>query len=151
MTEKETIGVLAVLKAAYPQQLNKTSEEEANAIIQIWLEQFKQTQGNIVMLAAQKLIATSTYFPTIAEIKEKIKKLHYEALFAIQQHDQFIEIGVGTKLSDEVLKNINYIYENTYSKDYEQTIFELVGAKYNPVNDLIEKENTSFLEFKEKI
>lgn len=141
MTEKESISVLAVLKAAYPQQLNKLSEAEANATIQIWLIQFNGIPGDIVMLAAQKLIATSVYFPTVAEIKAKIKSLHWEAWGAIQQHEQELEMGIGRKLSESVLQKVKYVYENTYDQrklNIEQGMFELIGAKYNQENELIE-------------
>ena len=134
MTEKEVLGILATLKAAYPQQLNKLSETEAGAMIKIWQAQFDGIPANILLLAIHKVIATSQYFPTIAEIKEKIKSLYHEAQWALMQDDQARrddEFAFGTKLSKEVRAKVEYIYNNTYDnseKNVEPQLFDMIGA-----------------------
>lgn len=136
MKEKEAIGVLAVLKAAYPNQLNKLTENEANGIVQVWVSQFHDIPGDIVLLAVQRLIGTSQFFPTISEVKEKVKSLHFDAMMAIRQHENAIdpELGIGEKLSSEALKKVEYVYNNTYddrSMSRELSFKDVLGLRLN--------------------
>ena len=155
MTEKETIGVLAILKAAYPNQLNKLNENEANGIVQVWLSQFYNIPGDIVILAVQRLIGTSQFFPTIAEVKDKIKSLHFDAMWAIRDHEQAIdpEIGFGNKLSNKALAKVEYVYNNTFddrSLKREPTFNELIGLSMNSQTEELELTTTPLMQIENK-
>lgn len=147
MTESETTAILAILKTAYPQQLSKITSVEAEAMIKLWAVQFYNIPSDIVMLAVQKIIGTSEFFPSITEIKDKIKSLHWEAMSLIQQHEQACdeEFGFGTKLSESAYKRVKYIYDNTYHRNTETelSLIECIGGKC--VDGVIEC-NTPLLE-----
>ena len=83
MTKKEAVQILAILKAAYPSSYNGMTKEEASGTVSIWAMQFDSMPVDIVLMAIHKLIATSKFPPSIAEVKEKIKTIHWEAYDAI--------------------------------------------------------------------
>lgn len=147
MTENETTAILAILKTAYPQQLSKITSVEAEAMIKLWAVQFHNIPSDIVMLAVQKIIGTSEFFPSIKEIKKKISGLHCEAWSLIQQHEQACdgEWGIGTKLSESAYKKVKYIYDNTYhsKEETELSLVDCIGGKY--IDGVIEC-NTPLLE-----
>lgn len=77
MNLSETKGILAVLRAAYPQFYSGMGRDELYAIVNLWQRQFSADNGNEVMAAVEALIATrtNTYPPVIGEIKEKLQCL----------------------------------------------------------------------------
>lgn len=77
MTREETIKVLAVLKAAYPNFYRGMKADELNGIVALWASQFEADAYNTVGAAVQAHIATDTkgYPPHIGAIKEAIRKL----------------------------------------------------------------------------
>ena len=86
MTRNETVKVLAILKAAYPNSYSRMTAQEAGAVAGIWTNQFFGTPVELVMIAVNKLIATSTFPPAIAEVKAKIRTLAIEADEALLTH-----------------------------------------------------------------
>lgn len=79
MTREETIQVLSLLKAAYPNSYKGMTAQEANGVISVWATQFSDTPVEIVLVAINKLIASKAFPPAISEVKEKVKALYYEA------------------------------------------------------------------------
>lgn len=79
MTKKETLQILAILKAAYPNTFKDQSEEEAVGTVSVWFTQFADTPAEIVMMAVHKLIATNKFPPTVAEVKGKLSSMYWEA------------------------------------------------------------------------
>lgn len=86
MVRQESLKILASLKAAYPNSFRNLSHEDASATANTWAYQFSQIPYEIVAIAVQKLISTSTYPPSIAEVKKAIGCLHYEAWGELNQH-----------------------------------------------------------------
>lgn len=80
MTRTETIKVLAILKAAYPNSYKGMTKDEANGTVNVWATQFINIPASVVMIAVNKLISTNTFPPSIGEVKEKIRGLYYEAM-----------------------------------------------------------------------
>ena len=151
MTQNETTAILALLKSAYPQQLSKITQVEAEAMIKLWSIQFHNIPSDIVLLAVQKLIGTSEFFPSIPDIKDKIKKLHWEAWSLLNEHDNACdeEIGIGRKLSESVYKRVKYIFDNTYHRetDTELSLIDCIGGK--EIDGVIECEQPLLeIEFK---
>lgn len=89
MTREETIKVLSILKAAYPNSYKNMTKDEANATVTVWAVQFSEIPAEIVMIAVNKLIATSTFPPAISEIKDKIKGLYWEILSVLLENKSF--------------------------------------------------------------
>lgn len=68
MNKKEMAQILAVIKAAYPH----IKIEDAGATVQAWLWTLGDYSAEAVAKAAQLHIATSKFFPSPADIHEKI-------------------------------------------------------------------------------
>ena len=116
MTRIEALRVLAVLKAAYPHTYNHLSEEEATGTMNIWAMQFSDMPVDIVLLAVHKLISTSKYPPSVAEVKDKIKSIHWEAYDMITVNREY--------LPEKNVRRFEWIYEAT--KEYK------FGTMYEP-------------------
>ena len=107
MTKKETLQILAILKAAYPNTFKDQSEEEASGTVGIWFSQFADTPAEIVMMAVHKLIAMNKFPPTIAEVKSKLGSMHWEAYGALRS-----EILRET-MPPQTVKQFEAVYEAT--------------------------------------
>lgn len=68
MNSKEAAQILAVVRTAYP----NTKIEDAGAMVQAWVMGLGDYSASSVMKAARLHMATAKFFPTIAEIREKI-------------------------------------------------------------------------------
>lgn len=77
MDRTETIKIMAVLRAAYPQYYAKQSNEDLQGIVNLWAEMFSDDAYITVAMAVKALIKTrtSTFPPGIGEITEKIMKI----------------------------------------------------------------------------
>lgn len=89
MTREEAIKVLAILKAAYPNSYRNMSKEEASGTVMVWQTQFANIPAEMVMAAVNKLISTSTFPPSIAEVKDKIRGMYWEVWGILEKHRQF--------------------------------------------------------------
>lgn len=113
MTKKEALQVLAILKAAYPNSFNGMNQKEAMGTVAIWSTHFANLSADIVLMAVNKAISTSKFPPSIAEVKEKLSSIHWEAYEMICRSNNI------HKLSEEHLKLYKRIYEET--KSYKHT------------------------------
>ena len=86
MTRDETIDLLSVLKAAYPNFYKDMTRRDADHVISLWFEMFKDEPAPLVILAVKRHIATDTkgFPPHIGAIKDAIVK--------IQQPEEMTEI-----------------------------------------------------------
>lgn len=77
MDRTETIKIMAVLRAAYPQYYAKQSAEDLQGIVNLWAEMFAEDAYITVAMAVKALIKTrtSTFPPGVGEITEKIMKI----------------------------------------------------------------------------
>lgn len=88
MTREETIKILAILKAAYPNSYRNMSKDEANGTVMVWTMQFSNIPAEMVMVAVNKLISSSTFPPSISEVKEKIRSMYWEVWGILENHRQ---------------------------------------------------------------
>lgn len=111
MTREEIVNVLAVLKANYSGALKDMTRQEAEGKINLWITMFADTDKEIMNLAIQKMIATSKYFPTVAEVREAISEISTgyvidggaawgEVIAAIRNYGQYREIQALESMSD---------------------------------------------------
>lgn len=123
MTKKEALQVLAILKAAYPASYNGTKEEAAGTV-SVWCMQFADMPADIVLMAIHKLISTSKFPPTVAEVKSKISALHWEAYSALSDGMRY------KRISEEEKQAYQRIYDLTegYSGNREPTLPEMIGG-----------------------
>lgn len=77
MNRMETMKIMAVLQAAYPQFYARKAKEELDSIVSLWTEMFEEEAYPTVAMATKALIKTrtSTYPPGIGEITEKIMQI----------------------------------------------------------------------------
>lgn len=128
MTKKEAVQILAILKAAYPASYNNMTKEEASGTVSVWAIQFATMPVDIVMMAVQKLISTNKFPPTVAEVKEKIKTIHWEA------YDILTENDIHQLLSEDAKAQYKRIYDETMDykmgKFYEPKIPQMISSGY---------------------
>lgn len=107
MTKKEALQILAILKAAYPSSYNGMTKEEATGTVSVWCMQFADLPAEIVMMAIHKLIGSSKFPPSIAEVKSKVESIHWEA------YEKLTTTHLKDFLSPEDKKRYEQIYEAT--------------------------------------
>ena len=107
MTAAETMAILAILKAAYPNSYKNVTDEDAVSISAIWAAQFADIPAKIVLIAVNKWISSNPFPPAISELKRKIEGLYYEAWEALQS-DRF-----SKKLSPEQKAELKQIQDVT--------------------------------------
>ena len=113
MTRDEAIKTLSILKAAYPNSYRNMTKDEANGTINIWALQFVNIPFTVVSIAINKLIGTNTFPPTVSEVKEKIRGLHWEAWQIV---NDFEVLGLGNEKTVEKAKTILKITEPMQSR-----------------------------------
>lgn len=77
MNKQETLKILAVLKAAYPNFYRGLKDGGEDAIINLWAIQFAEDSYRDVSLAVHTLISTrtDTFPPVIGEVKEVLRSI----------------------------------------------------------------------------
>lgn len=77
MTRAETLAIMSVLKAAYQNFYKDMSRDEAESIVSLWMEMFKDDPAEVVAMAVKAFIASDRkgFPPHIGAIKDSIVKL----------------------------------------------------------------------------
>ena len=75
MTREDTIKILSILKASYPNFYKDMSKKDAETTVNLYTEMFEQNNSKLVATAIKELIQHQSYPPTIADIKNKIYEL----------------------------------------------------------------------------
>lgn len=88
MTREETIKVLAILKAAYPNSYKGMTKDEANGMIATWQMQFHQVPANVLLIAINKLISTNQFPPAISEVRTTLRNMYVEAKTMLRSHEE---------------------------------------------------------------
>ena len=77
MNREETLAVMSVLKAAYPSYYKGMTRREAEQVVGLWQELFRDDQAQAVALAVKRYIAQDSkgFPPHIGAIKQAVKDL----------------------------------------------------------------------------
>lgn len=77
MTFDETLAIMSVLKAAYPNYYRDMKRSEAESIVSLWAEMFKDESADLVAVAVKAHIANDKkgFPPHIGAIKDAITKI----------------------------------------------------------------------------
>jgi len=77
MTREETLKIMAILRAAYPQYYRSISKQEALDTLNLWTDLFADDDTALVAAAVKALIAGDTreFPPLIGTIKEKMRQI----------------------------------------------------------------------------
>lgn len=118
MDRNEAIQVLSILKAAYPNNYKGMTKQEAIGVVNIWASQFAHVPADIVMIALNKTIARKSFPPTIADVKEVLSSMHYEAVASL--------LTVG---ADESMKKDLMRIAGVCQSDIEPPLTELINAQ----------------------
>lgn len=130
MTREETIKILAILKAAYPNSYKNMSKEEANGTVTVWAMQFATIPADVVMIAINKLISTSPFPPAISEVKKRISGLYWEAWDALRMNN---DLQTLTPAQESAYQRIFDIAESLRNggEGVEPTLKEMIeGANH---------------------
>ena len=126
MTREETIQILAILKAAYPNSYKNMTKDEASGTVMIWSVQCANIPANIVLLAINKWISSNPFPPAISELKKKIADLYWESWQLLENNKR------RKNLTPEQVKEYEQIYEVAESlrnrRNYEPTLNELTSG-----------------------
>lgn len=123
MTREETIKVLAILKAAYPNSYRNMTKEEANGTVAVWAMQFADVPAEVVLIAINKLISTSPFPPAICEVKKKIGGMYWEAWHILDNNKNYKTL---TEDQEALYQKIFAVAEKLRNRgDCEPTLVEL--------------------------
>lgn len=134
MTREETIGILSILKASYPNFYKELTKKDAETTINLYAEMFSNTEANLVATAIKELIQHQSYPPTIADIKNKIDEL-------TQPYEE-TEVELW-----EIYKKIiqsGYYGDRTEFDALPEAIKSYLGNNPNRINELGMMESSTF-------
>lgn len=105
----ETMGIMAILKEAYPMYYRNKSKEELNVAVNLWAEMFADDNINLVKEAVKAYIATDEkgFPPVIGQIKGK--------LYQITEPEQLSEVEAWGLVS-KAIQNGCYNSEKEFDK-----------------------------------
>ena len=77
MSREETLAIMSVLRAAYPTYYRDMTRHEAESVVALWEEMFRDDTAEVVALAVKAHIANDKkgFPPHIGAIKEAIAKI----------------------------------------------------------------------------
>ena len=82
MTIQDANKLLALAKANYSYAFKTMSKQEKLMLVQSWAFALQDIPADIVMLAFMKLLSVSKWLPTVAEIREQVQRIYYEAAYS---------------------------------------------------------------------
>lgn len=106
MTRKEIADLLEIMVNQYPYIKNKI--EDAGAMVSAWELILGDCPAESVYKAARLHMESSKFFPTIADIREKMVRaeLIYQENARMLEGSGVRRIGKGDNYSDEQLENL---------------------------------------------
>ena len=120
MTRQETLGIMSVLKAAYPNYYRDMNRQDAEAVVDLWATMFSDEPAQLVAMAVKAHIASDVkgFPPHIGAIKEAIVKL--------QTPNAMTELEAWA-LVDKATRNAKYEAEEEFYK-LPEIVQRLVGG-----------------------
>lgn len=80
MTLEESAKLLALIKLAYPNSYKDIDKDTQLATVNMWRRNFANVPLSIMELALDHFVKGSKFPPTIAEMCDELKHIHFEAL-----------------------------------------------------------------------
>ena len=75
MERKDIIGMLEMLRMAYPNNYSKMSSAEMSKQIEFYLNFFQEEPADLMRIAVEHYIETSRFPPTVAGLKDAVARL----------------------------------------------------------------------------
>ena len=95
MTTQDVNQILAIMKANYSYAFKHMSQEEKYMLLCTWTVTLQDLPADVVMLAVMQLVSQSKWLPTVAEIREKCRKIHYAAATPDTAFDMMVASGMS--------------------------------------------------------
>lgn len=151
MTTQDVNQVLAIMKANYNYAFKNMSQEEKYMLLCTWTVTLQDLPADIVMLAVMQLVSQSKWLPTVAEIREKCREIHYAAAMPDTVFD--IMLANGMQFTPEQLQEHDsreakrkYIAEATkHLRNEDNGALTLDSLLVNPAFEGIGTGRPSFL------
>lgn len=80
MTKQEAIKLLALIKVAYPTAYKDMDQASKQATVNMWAGSFPDVPYPVMEQAFNHFRMVSKFPPTVAEMVEELKHIHYQAL-----------------------------------------------------------------------
>ena len=134
MTREDTIKILSILKASYPNFYKDMSKKDAETTVNLYTEMFENNDSNLVATAIKELIQHQNYPPTIADIKNKIDEL-------TQPYEE-TETGLWEIYKKTIQSG--YYGDRTEFDALPEAIKSYLGNNPNRINELGMMESSTF-------
>ena len=119
MSETEIIGLLGIIKIAYPRFYANITVDDTKSTVALWCEMFKDDNPKDITMAVKELICELEFPPTIADIKNRIKKYDENRRFHEYAQKLELEAQKEKKMLEERHKR-NEIAEEKPKADYKK-------------------------------
>lgn len=86
MNKQEAIKLLALIKVAYPTAYKDMDQASKQATVNMWAVSFPDIPFPIMEQALNHFRMVSKFPPTVAEMVEELKHIHYQALEGAMMH-----------------------------------------------------------------
>lgn len=113
MTLEEANKLLGIAKANYSSAFRSMTQQDKVMLVHSWAFALQDIPGNIVLVAFMQLLTVSKWLPTVAEIRERARGLHYETMELGARSPVFREEMGLSKEPENVIAARQYINENT--------------------------------------
>ena len=109
MTRKDTLQVLSILRAAYPNFYRGMAKDDLEGIVNLWASMFEDDPPELVAAAVKAFIATDSkgFPPVIGVIKEKLRQISTPAMMTEQE---------AWRLVLDAISNSGYRAKEEYDK-----------------------------------
>ena len=113
MNRPEAIKLLALIKVAYPASYRDMDEESLNATVTMWAHTFPSTPYVIMEMAFERHRRKSKFPPTVAEMIEELKTIHFKAT-----GDALTYASVGG--NSKLIEKCRWVADHTsvFARDY---------------------------------
>lgn len=77
MTRGETLKIMAVLKATYPNSYKDMTRRDAEGVVALWTDMFSEDSYNAVAAAVKAFIASDNkgFPPVVGQVKQRVTEL----------------------------------------------------------------------------
>ena len=77
MTRDETLKIMAVLKATYPNFYKDMTRRDAEGVVALWTDMFSEDNYNAVAAAVKAFIASDSkgFPPVVGQVKQRVTEL----------------------------------------------------------------------------
>ena len=78
MDMRESLDLLNLIKGYYPVAYTRFTSDEAKQVVVLWQDAFPQMPFDIMVMALKRYTKTQRNPPTIADMREELRKIHDE-------------------------------------------------------------------------